>query len=109
MPDRIDLNDLEKFVKEKNREQNDVQILASTDNIKLLTRLSKAEILIVSKLYYLVEVLEIDEIETMLDNLIQFKVSEGGKGRKEIVDVLKGMKQGQGFNLFGGGNNGFNR
>lgn len=108
MPDRVDLNDLEQFMQSKSQTPQDVDLLASTDKIKLLTRLNNSELRDISTLYYMMEVLEIDEIKSMLDNLVQFKVSEGGKGRKEIVDVLKG--KGQQMSMFGGfGNNGFGR
>ena len=107
MPDRIDLNDLESFMQSKNKTPNDVELLADTDKIKLLTRLSSGEIRDISTLIYLVEILEMQEIQPLLDNFIQFKVSEGGKGRKEIVDVLKG--KGQQMGMFGGFGNGFNK
>lgn len=108
MPDRIDLNDLEQFMQTKNKKENEVEVLASTDNIKLLTRLSADEIRAISKAYYVTEILEIDEITKLLDNVVELKVSEKGKGRKEIVDVLKGRNSNMGmFN--GGGFNGFGR
>lgn len=105
--ENINLDDLEQVIKDRSSKESEAGVLLDTSRIKLLTRLSREEITDISTLYYIAEILELGEFENLLTNLVHFKVSEGGKGRKEIVDVLKGHKPSlmQGF---GGGQGRFN-
>ena len=105
----IDLNELEQVIKDKGKTEHEASLLLQTDRIKLLTRLSKEEVTDISSLYFISEMLELNEFENLLDNLVMFKVSEGGKGRKELVDVLKAKSESAMNKMMGGFGNGFNR
>src|SRR3972149_3623506 len=84
-------------------------ILAKTENPKLLTELSIEEIVSISVLASIAEKTENHMLKDFLNNFMYLKVSHQRKGRKELLDIAKSIREEpeKGFGrirkLFGGG------
>lgn len=67
--------------------------MAETKNPKVLSQVDDGEIRLCAALYAVAERQNDEMIKIFLSNFLQLRVSHERKGRKEIIDLAKGIKE----------------
>lgn len=80
---------IESLINANLKEESPSMELFKDNNIKVKTELSRDEIGIVSKLYFVTEYFELSGFSELLNNFLKLRVSKDRKGRKEYVDMGK--------------------
>lgn len=80
--------------------------LFSSQGLKTRTDIDDRQIVLLSKAYFLGDLIDNDHINKVLDNFIELRVSRKRKSRAEFIEALKGMdefnQQAGVFNRLGG-------
>ena len=80
---------------------NESKELFSNNGVKTRTRLSRDEVSIATKLYFLCEQYGLDEFKEMLDNFLEIRISMDSKSRNEFIKVAGNKFETRG-NFLGG-------
>jgi len=85
------VDDLLKGVEQKSEFDKVVKELTSDENLLLKTELSKREINKLALLLTISKKYKFDFLEDLIILIMKMRVSIGRKGRKEIVEIAKGI------------------
>ena len=80
---------IESLINSNIKEERPSMELFKDTNIKVKTELTRDEVSLTAKLYFLTEYFELEGFKEMLDNFLKLRVSKDRKGRKEYVDIGK--------------------